>query len=114
MGLFRWFSVVAVAIMLAGTPAGHAQETSLQPICTSELSEGSACWQELTARSGCYIWIPYLAYSVVYTTWSGDCAGGIAEGEGRLGRTMGDFFHTPIGPLRLLQARSSRWENSSS
>ena len=94
MRLFRWFSVVAVAIMLAGTPAGHAQETSLEPICTSELPEGSACWQELTARSGCYIWIPYLAYSVVYTTWSGDCAGGIAEGEGRLGKTMGDSFHT--------------------
>ena len=65
-----------------------------EPACTPELPEGSGCWQELTERPGCHIWIPYLAYSVVYTTWSGGCADGKAEGEGLLGKTMGEHFHT--------------------
>lgn len=67
---------------------------ALEPACTSELPEGSGCWQELTERPGCHIWIPNLAYSVVYTTWSGGCADGKAKGEGLLGKTMGEHFHT--------------------
>ena len=78
------------------TAVGRETEPTiaLEPKCTPELPEGSGCWQELTEPTGCHIWIPYLAYSIVHTTWSGGCAGGKAEGEGLLGRTMGEHFHT--------------------
>ena len=57
---------------------------ALEPKCTAELPNGSECWQELTERPGCLVWMPSRA-GLVATTWSGECAGGLAEGEGRLG-----------------------------
>ena len=86
----------APAKVAAQAPAAEAADTAafLEPKCSLELPEGLGCWQELTTRPGCHIWIPYLAHSLVYTTWSGECAGGTADGEGRLGRSMGGTFHT--------------------
>ena len=66
---------------------------ALEPKCTAELPEGSECWQELTERPGCHIWIPNFVYSIVYTDWSGECASGVAEGAGRWRKTLGGSTH---------------------
>ena len=45
-------------------------------------SSGTACWREVTGQSECYFWQTDFPY---YTnvTWSGQCAGGRAQGRAR-------------------------------
>ena len=45
--------------------------------------EGSACWQELDNQPGGYLWNSSLGVNSS-ATWSGACAGGLAEGTGEL------------------------------
>ncbi|MDE0173698.1 MAG: DUF4189 domain-containing protein [Defluviicoccus sp.] len=58
------------------------------PKCT-EVSDGAACWKEVTNKRGCYFRIngPEPDHSA---TWSGTCTGGIAVGKGTLVWTEGD------------------------
>ena len=46
-------------------------------------SRGSECWMEVTDQSGCYVWNSSLAPDAT-VTWTGECAGGRAKGEGTL------------------------------
>ena len=52
------------------------QKCSGQPV-------GAACWQEISGRPGCHVWNPRLAQGST-VTWTGDCAGGLAQGMGTL------------------------------
>ena len=45
--------------------------------------KGSECWMELTNQPKCYIWNPHLHLSKT-VTWTGTCAGGLAQGAGTL------------------------------
>ena len=61
-----------------GLPSGvSAGET-----CAGK-AEGTACWKELADQSGCYVWDDYLVTDQT-VSWSADCAGGLAQGEGAL------------------------------
>ena len=46
-------------------------------------SEGAACWMEVTGQPGCYVWDGHLDTGES-VTWSGECSGGRAQGEGTL------------------------------
>ena len=52
--------------------------------CAPGMSKGSECWNELANKPGCYIFNLY--YDPPETaTWSGACAGGLADGKGTWG-----------------------------
>ena len=50
--------------------------------CTGK-SEGTACWMELIGQPGCFVWNRHLMLDVTLT-WTGECAGGQARGQGVL------------------------------
>ena len=67
---------------------------ALEPKCTAELPDGSECWQELAERPGCHIYVLEYVHGLdPFRTWSGECAGGLAEGEGRLEETFGEAYY---------------------
>ena len=45
--------------------------------------KGSECWMELANSPGCYVWNPNLQPDET-ATWTGECAGGVAQGMGTL------------------------------
>ena len=44
---------------------------------------GAACWQEVSGQPGCYVWNPNRQLGST-VTWTGECAGGLAQGAGTL------------------------------
>lgn len=44
---------------------------------------GTACWKEISGRSGCYVWDPGLVLGQT-VTWTGECSSGLAQGTGSL------------------------------
>ncbi len=50
------------------------------PEC-APLSEGAACWMELTSHPGCYLWNP-APQATETATWTGECSAGFAGGPG--------------------------------
>ena len=44
---------------------------------------GAACWMEIVQQPGCYVWNSSLAAGAS-VTWTGECAGGLAQGRGTL------------------------------
>lgn len=67
---------------------------ALEPKCTAELPDGSECWQELAERPGCHIYVLEYVHGLdPFRTWSGECADGLAEGEGRLEETFGEAYY---------------------
>ena len=44
---------------------------------------GTACWKEISGRSGCYVWDPGLVLGQT-VTWTGECSGGLAQATGSL------------------------------
>ena len=76
---------------LLAEASGSAEATpaiDLQPLCAGS-ADGSACWQEVPDRPGCHFWNYYffLDWSV---TWSGQCTGGVTDGDGTLLWTEND------------------------
>ena len=45
---------------------------------------GASCWMEVANQQGCYAWKDYLARTNETVTWTGKCAGGLAQGMGTL------------------------------
>ena len=60
---------------------------------------GSACWMEIAQQPECYVWNenPQPADSV---TWTGECAGGLAQGTGTLTWTSDGNQQTETGRLQ--------------
>ena len=52
-----------------------------EPTCVGK-EVGSSCWMEIQNSAGCYTWNPNLASNDVTVRWSGECAGGLAQGTG--------------------------------
>ena len=69
----------------ASGSTGTAPAVDLQPLCAGS-AEGSACWLEFADRPGCHFWVDYYSPVRGYV-WSGQCADGIANGEGTLSVT---------------------------
>ena len=60
----------------AGTPALFRDE----PTCAGR-AKGASCWMELSNQPECYVWDPHLQVDET-ATWTGDCAEGMAQGQG--------------------------------
>ncbi len=74
----------ALALLLE---AEVVQETqiSAEETCVGK-PEGSSCWMALTNHPGCYVWNDYLRKDET-ATWSGECLGSVAQGEGTISWT---------------------------
>lgn len=52
------------------------------PTCSGQF-KGAECWMAVTGQSECYVWNGSLAAGAT-VTWTGQCSGGRAQGEGTL------------------------------
>ena len=80
----------------AGRPADSADEKSLTLDRTDESTLGfsadqtcieqpdAPCWRELENQPQCYVWDDYEEGAAAIMSWSGECSGGLAHGEGTL------------------------------
>ena len=59
---------------------------------------GTACWMEISRQPGCHVWNPGLALGAT-VTWTGVCAGGLAEGTGMLTWVWDGNRQTAVGLL---------------
>ena len=53
-----------------------------QKTCVGQ-PKGTSCWMELTSQPDCYVWNGFLSPDAT-VTWTGECSGGRAQGEGTL------------------------------
>ena len=51
-----------------------------EPRCAGQPA-GTSCWMEISGRTGCFVWNPNLRLGAS-VTWTGECAGGLAQGTG--------------------------------
>ena len=90
--------------------AQSAQTSGLPPgIGAAETCDGkpggSACWMALENRPRCYLWNSHLDVNET-ATWSGGCAGGLAEGTGEITWVWGnDREHVSTGAGQLQQGK---------
>ena len=68
---------------------------------------GAACWMEISGQSGCYVWNPGLALGAT-VTWTGECAGGLAQGAGTVTWLWDGNRETAVGRLQDGR-RSGHW-----
>ena len=97
----------------AASPAGQpAQAPAATPLSVPGLPaaisagdtcagkpEGSSCWMELDNEPGCYLWNSNLQMNEA-ATWTGGCAGGLAEGLGEITWISGSDWETNTGQLQ--------------
>ena len=76
----RMLGVSAAALLL--TACGTTQQMNLADTCAGKPPR-SQCWMELESHPGCYVWNAFLLEGMS-ATWSGECAGIYADGEGEL------------------------------
>ena len=71
----------------AATDQGQPSRIRADQTCAGQ-PEGAACWLEVADQPECYVWDndPYPGQTVV--TWTGECAGGLAQGTGTLAWTL--------------------------
>ena len=84
--------------------------SALEPKCAG-MPEGSQCWTELAGQPGCHVMVGYLRWGSTPMSWTGDCDGGVADGEGTL-RTFAEpdlHFEAPatISAGRITYDRDS-------
>ena len=90
------------ALAAAGAATPEAGEAAVAgdvpgPLC-SDVAEGTACWNEVSNRPGCYIQLSYSSD----LSWSGECVDGKASGRGRV-----EF---PNGEVAEGQVSAGKWE----
>ena len=68
---------------------------------------GAACWIEIALQPGCYVWNPF-PQTGESVTWTGECAGGLAQGAGTLTWASDESQQTSTGRLQDGQ-RSGHW-----
>ena len=67
------------------------------PTCAGQPA-GAACWMAISQRTGCHVWNPGLAPGAT-VTWTGECAGGFAQGMGTLAWVWDGNRQTATGRL---------------
>ena len=60
---------------------------------------GATCWMEISQQPVCYVWNPGLALGAT-VTWTGACAGGLAQGAGTLTWVWDGNRQTATGRLQ--------------
>ena len=73
-GTLKW------VVDLDPKPHDASPSHAAEPKCAGQ-PKGTACWLVVYDQPGCYVWNPNLQ-SDETVTWSGECAGGRAQGEG--------------------------------
>ena len=63
------------------------QVVCLSPTCADQ-EKGASCWMELADQHGYYVWNRYWQPDE-FVTWTGECAGGVAQGTGTLQSNSG-------------------------
>ncbi|WP_420634272.1 hypothetical protein [Candidatus Palauibacter sp.] len=87
-------------------PANAPQVAATAPVSPEETCAeavtASACWMEAANQPGCYLWSPR-SFDRDRGTWSGECAGGYAQGTGTIvwrGGSVIDETGTHIDGIR--------------
>ena len=80
--------LVGSAVQSSGSAAGgdvrpRANTVARPDQTCAGRAAGAACWMAISQRTGCHVWNPGLALGAT-VTWTGDCAGGFAQGMGTL------------------------------
>ena len=60
----------------------HSPGPAAEEKCKPEGSRDRRCWMAISGRSDCYLWRPSRVDPSESLTWTGECAGGLAQGEG--------------------------------
>ena len=76
----------ALALLIEAEEEMQEVEITPDKTCAGK-PEGGSCWMALADRPECYVWNPNPHYTV---TWSGECAGDVAQGEGTLTWAVAD------------------------
>ena len=66
--------------------------------CAGSRPDG-ACWMEIAQKPGCHVWNPN-PQPAERVTWTGECAGGLAQGAGTLTWTSDGSQQTETGRLQ--------------
>ena len=86
-GVFRVLAQARLAALSGTTLAGDARRATGMAVRSSQTCAGkpagAACWMEISQQSGCYVWNPGLALGAT-VTWTGACAGSLAQRAGTL------------------------------
>ena len=85
----------------AGGDARGGPDSTFRPgqTCAGQPAD-TACWMEISGRTGCYVWNPGLQPGAT-VTWTGECIGGLAQGLGTLAWVWdGGNEQTDIGRLQ--------------
>ncbi len=90
----RVFSALVGALLLT---ACATTQINLADTCAGKPAR-SQCWMELESHPGCYVWNSFLQEGMT-ASWSGECAGSMAEGEGELLFTWSDKVQAGQGAL---------------
>ena len=77
---------------------GSPYQFSVEQTCDGQPA-GAECWIELANRPGCYVWNPNLRMDQT-VTWTGECSGSLAHGEGTLTWVWGSNKRVGTGILR--------------
>ena len=72
-----------------GTEGGAAADADLEPKC-EDMEEGATCWRRISGGRECWTLDDYNYPGKTFTSWSGSCSGGVADGEGTLVWTWGE------------------------
>ena len=78
-----------------------AEETEWRPTSAQTCAgqpEGTECWKELANHAQCYVWNNYL-YEDQTVTWTGECSGSLAHGQGKLTWVRGNDENVFTGHL---------------
>lgn len=75
----------AAVLLLPAVACVAAQEAGLDPGETCKgRADGAACWQQLDTHPGCHVWNASRRAGGQTASWTGQCNGAVAEGEGVL------------------------------
>ena len=72
---------VLFAVLLL-TACATTQQIDVADTCAGKPPR-SQCWMELESHPGCFVWNAFLQEGMT-ASWSGECAGNVADGEGEL------------------------------
>lgn len=62
---------------------GNLAWATVERVSCGGQAQGAECWMEVANRPGCYIWNGHLMRNQT-VTWTGECAGSLAQGVGTL------------------------------
>lgn len=114
------------ALLFLTVACGGGPAAKFDPAETCEgRADGTPCWQRLATHPGCHVWNPSRKAGQT-ASWTGECKGAVADGEGVLTWTdpdganvyvvrrfaNGDVFEIPYVNGEIHGTVVQRWPNS--